>query len=168
MMKKHSKKILKKAKNNNGYKTKIESLKFKLSNLGYDCYISKDLYLKCFKIRVINNSTRRGIETIVDFDNYGDFTLYSFLRDCYNYYKNIQLTERVNVMNNTKMILTSNGEEIELPLYNKEDFKVDYPTLDDYKDFILEINGKKFNVMILKSDFERIKDTLKEIQESGQ
>lgn len=69
-------------------------------------------------------------------------------------------TERAEAMTdkNTKMILTSNGEEIELPLYNENDLSVVSLTLDDYCDFVMEIGGKKFNVKILKSDFEKIKN----------
>lgn len=57
-----------------------------------------------------------------------------------------------------KLIMNINGEKIQLPSYN--DLKVEYPTLDDYADFIMEINGENFKVKILKSDFERIKSIL--------
>lgn len=62
-------------------------------------------------------------------------------------------------MNNekTKIFMEAGGKKNELPLY--DDMKeLNYPTLEDYTDFVMGINGEKFNVKILKSDFEKIKN----------
>lgn len=66
-------------------------------------------------------------------------------------------------MNNeeTKMFLVKDGEEIELLSYNEEE--ITHPTLEDYTDFIMEIEGEKLNVKILMSDFERVKNKIKGI-----
>lgn len=62
---------------------------------------------------------------------------------------------------NIKMILTTNDKEIELSLYNEEE--ITHPTLEDYTDFIMKIEGEKLNVKILMSDFERVKNKIKGI-----
>ena len=58
----------------------------------------------------------------------------------------------------TKMFLVKDGKEIELPLYNEEE--ITHPILEDYTDFIMQIEGEKLNVKILMSDFERVKNKI--------
>ena len=60
---------------------------------------------------------------------------------------------------NEKITMNINGEEINLPTF--ENLKVSSPTLEDYADFIMEIEGEKLNVKILMSDFERVKSKIK-------
>ena len=62
----------------------------------------------------------------------------------------------------TKIFLMKEGEEIELISYNEDDFKIQHPTLDDYNDFVININGEKFNIKALKSDWDRLKSLLEE------